>query len=102
MADTLGGRLLDVHLAPNSRVSTFRHSLAAVLRPVHGWGTVDEMALTHWMRQHLRVVTVPVTDPSILDLAETAVLGALDPPLNLGKVPRTPLRLRLIELRRAV
>jgi hypothetical protein len=102
VADTLGGRLLEVHLASNSRVSTFRHTLAAVLRPVHGWDTVDEMALTHWMRQHLRIVTVPVTDPDIFDLVETAVLGALDPPLNLGKVPRTPLRLRLIELRRAV
>jgi len=101
-ADTLAGRVLDVHLAPNSRVSTFRHTLAAVLRPVHGWDTVDEMALTHWMRQHLRVVTVPVTDAAILDVVETAVLGALDPPLNLGKVPRTPLRLRLMELRRAV
>ena len=101
-ADTLGGRLLDVHLAPNTRVSTFRHTLAAVLRPVHGWDTVDEMALTHWMHQHLRVVTVPVTDAGILDVVETAVLGALDPPLNLGKVPRTPLRLHLVELRRAV
>jgi len=101
-ADTLAGRLLDVHLAPNARVSTFRHTLAAVLRPVHGWDTVDEMALTHWMRQHLRVVTVPVTNVGILDVVETAVLGALDPPLNLGKVPRTPLRLRLMELRRAV
>lgn len=100
--DTLGGRVLDVHLAPNSRVSTFRHTLAAVLRPVHGWDTVDEMALTHWMRRHLSVVIVPASDPGILEVVETAVLGALDPPLNLGKVPRTPLRLRLMELRRAV
>jgi hypothetical protein len=100
--DTLRGRLLEVHLAPNSRVSTFRHTLAAALRPVYGWDTVDEVALTHWMGQHLTVLTLPVDDPETLDLADTAVLGALDPPLNLAKVPRTPLRLRLLELRRAV
>ncbi len=61
-ADTLRGRLLEVHLAPNSHVSTFRHTLAAALRPVHGWDTVDEVALTHWMCRHLRVTAVAVAD----------------------------------------
>ena len=44
--------------------------------------------------------TVDAAD--ILDQLETRVLGALDPPLNLAKMPRTPVRERLTDLRRRV
>lgn len=54
------------------------------------------------MYEHLRVVAIPVADADILDQLETRVLGALDPPLNLAKMPRTPVRERLTDLRRRV
>jgi hypothetical protein len=52
------------------------------------------------MHMHLRVVTIPVEDPDTLGELETVVLGDLDPPLNLAKVPKTQLRRRLSELRK--
>ena len=46
------------------------------------------------------MIPVPVADADTLGEIETAVLTALDPPLNLDKVGRNPLRRRLSELRK--
>ena len=75
-------------------------------RPAHfvpevrgGRPSIDEVELTRWMHAHLRVNTIPVADPDTLDALEPALLAELDPPLNLAKVPKTPLRQRLSALR---
>jgi hypothetical protein len=52
------------------------------------------------MHDHLRVVAVPVEDAETLDVTETQILLALDPPLNLNKMAESPVRTRLTELRR--
>lgn len=45
-------------------------------------------------------MTIPVSDADTLDALETVVLADLDPPLNLAKVAKTPLRRRLSALRK--
>lgn len=52
------------------------------------------------MYAHLQVITIPVASPDTLDALETAILSELDPPLNLAKVGRTPLRQQLSSLRK--
>jgi len=56
--------------------------------------------LTAIRAAHLRVITVPVEDADGLDDLESTVLTALDPPLNLAKMPPSPTRARLTTLRR--
>lgn len=99
--NTLDGRIRTMHLGRRHDFSTFRRSLAAILRPTVG-NPPDEAALTAWMHEHLRVIAVPFDDRDALDAVETQVLAELDPPLNLRKMPSTPLRKRLSELRRGV
>lgn len=65
-----------------------------------GLANNDENRLTSWMHHHLRVITVPDSNANTLDAVETAVLTALNPPLNLAKMPRTATRTALTELRR--
>jgi hypothetical protein len=45
--------------------STFRLTLAAILRPVLAMASEDDPKLTAWMHARLRVVTVPVPDAAI-------------------------------------
>jgi hypothetical protein len=52
------------------------------------------------MREHLMVSVVAYPDRAGLDTFETAVLGRLDPPLNIAKRPSTPVRRELTSLRR--
>ena len=99
-SSTLYGRLIGNHLRGRARGSTFRLTLGSILRVANGWTGIDEPALSAWMAQHLRVVPVPVDDRDSLGDLETAVLTALDPPLNLSKMPASPVRQRLTELRR--
>lgn len=101
-SNTLWGRIRGMHLGGRHDFSTFRRTLGAVLAAQRGERRIDEERLTAWMHGHLRVVTVPVADADILDQLETHVLGALDPPLNLAKMPRTPVRERLTDLRRRI
>lgn len=98
-SNTLWGRIHGMHLGGRSRFSTFRRSLGSVLAKALGWAAIDEAALTAWMFEHLKVVAVPVEDADTLDALETSVLAELDPPLNLMKMPRTPLRRQLSALR---
>jgi predicted nuclease with RNAse H fold len=89
-----------MHLGSRHEFSTFRLSLGSILARARGESEIDEAALTLWMHNHLRVIAIPVNDADILNNLETAVLAVLDPPLNLAKMQRTPVRKRLAELRR--
>jgi len=97
--NSLWARLTKMHLGDRHEFSTLRKTLGAILQAAWGVGEFDETRLTSWMREHLRVVAVPVPDPDLLDAMETEVLRQLDPPLNLQKLPRTPLRQRISALR---
>jgi hypothetical protein len=89
-----------MHLGKRSEFSTLRRSLGSVLANARGWPAIDEAALTRWMHTHLRIIAIPVADVDTLGELETELLSKLDPPLNLSKVPRTPLRQSLSALRR--
>lgn len=89
-----------MHLGGRHEFSTFRLSLGSVLAASDGAADIDEDALTDWMHEHLQVVAVPVAEADALDGLESTILRQLDPPLNLSKMPASPLRLRLTELRR--
>lgn len=105
---TLGSRLLRNHIGGNTYGSTFRLALASILKrrlrltPMDGrrMDPSGEPRLSAWMADHVSVAFVPVTDRGRLGLIETRVLAALDPPLNLSKVPPSPVRARLSSLRR--
>ena len=89
-----------MHLGGAAEFSTFRRTLAAILRPVLGLSSEDDPQLSAWISTHLRVNAVPVPDADGLAETETAVLGTLDPPLNLRGRPPSAIRARLAELRR--
>ena len=97
--NTLWGRITGMHLGGAAEFSTFRRTLAAILRPVVGLSSEDDPQLSAWISTHLRVNAVPVPDADRLAETETAVLGTLDPPLNLRGRPPSPIRARLAELR---
>jgi Family of unknown function (DUF6884)/GIY-YIG catalytic domain len=99
-ANTLWGRIATMHLGKNHQFSTFRLSLGSILACANGQTAIDEVQLTRWMHAHLRVLPIPVDDADSLGDLETGILAALDPPLNLAKVERTPLRQRLSVLRK--
>jgi len=98
--NTLWGRIKTMHLGGRHEFSTFRLSLGSVLAEARGETEIDEVALTTWMHDHLGLVTVPVADADSLGDVETGVLAALNPPLNLDKVKRDPLRAQLSALRK--
>lgn len=99
-SNTLWGRIATMHLGKRHNFSTLRYSLGSILSAANGHPTIDEEQLTSWMHAHLRIVAVPVADADLLDALETVVLGELDPPMNLAKVPRTASRRRLSAFRR--
>lgn len=98
--NTLWGRIKTMHLGGRHEFSTFRLSLGSVLAQAESRDEIDEILLTRWMHDHLRLIPVAVADADTLGEVETAVLTALDPPLNLDKVGKSPLRSRLSELRK--
>lgn len=98
--NTLWGRLRGMHLGTRSDFSTFRLSLGSILAEVRGTNGIDEVHLSSWMHEHLRVVAVPVDDADVLDGLESGVLAQLDPPLNLAKMSKSRTRQRLTELRK--
>ncbi|GGK83552.1 hypothetical protein GCM10011509_35010 [Ornithinimicrobium pekingense] len=99
-SNTLRGRITTMHLGKNNEFSTLRRSIGSVLAHAYGQPTIDEARLTLWMHAHLRIVLIPVANPHTLDDLESDILRELDPPLNLAKVPGTPLRQRLSALRK--
>lgn len=99
--NTLWGRIKTMHLGASHEFSTFRLSLGSVLAEARGEADIDEDALTTWMHERLRLIAVPVANADTLGDIETLILTELDPPLNLDKVGRSPLRIRLSALRKA-
>ncbi len=99
-SNTLWGRIATMHLGKKHEFSTLRRSLGSIIAEAHGQPTIDEEQLTRWMYAHLRVIPIPVADVDTLDRLESEILTELDPPLNLAKVPKTPLRVRLSALRK--
>jgi hypothetical protein len=98
-ANTLGKRIVDMHLGGSHQFSTFRRTLGALLTTGSDALAIDEGRLTLWMHAHLRVITVPTDNPDTLKNLEAAVLRRLDPPLNLQGMAPSPQRERLRELR---
>jgi hypothetical protein len=98
--NTLWSRIAGMHLGSRHEFSTFRRTLGAILAHGRGDSTIDELRLTQWMREHLKVVAVPWTDADTLGRLEGDVLRELDPPLNLQGMADSPTRRRLTELRR--
>ena len=104
---TLASRIRGQHIRAQTRASTFARTMAAVLREpmqleLAAPGLLTEHSrqrLSCWICEHLQVAVVPVPAPDTLTAVEDAVLAALDPPLNLDAMPRTPQRRRLSELR---
>jgi len=99
-SNTLWGRIATMHLGGNHQFSTLRLSIGSILASAYGQRAIDEEQLTRWMHAHLRVNAIPVGDVDSLGDVETEILAALDPPLNLAKVAKTPQRQRLSALRK--
>ncbi|TKJ28329.1 hypothetical protein A6V29_02710 [Blastococcus sp. CCUG 61487] len=99
-ANTLWGRIGEMHLGGNRQFSTFRLTLAAALSESHE-APVDEASVTAWMHRHLRVAVLPLP-PEAVAAGEAALLRLADPPLNLRDVPATELRRSLSRRRSAL
>ncbi|WP_147332037.1 DUF6884 domain-containing protein [Geodermatophilus marinus] len=99
-ANTLWGRVAEMHLGGNRSFSTFRLTLAACLSASAG-RAVGETEVSDWIHAHLSVAVLPLA-PEDVSPGETELLGSADPPLNLSGVPRTPLRQALTRLRSAL
>lgn len=103
---TLRARVWNNHVRGNIGRSTFRLTLAAVLREelhleLHDAGRLTVQSnreLTGWVHDHLSVAFVDWPGDAPED-TEREVLRALDPPLNLAGMDPTPARARLRDLR---
>ncbi len=101
-SNTLWLRITTMHLGSNHDLSTFRHTLGAILASAEGRTDVNEVGLSQWMHAHLRVITVPFVDADSLGKLEKDVLTELDPPFNLMGMMKTPIRRQITILRRSV
>jgi hypothetical protein len=107
---TLRSRIGQQHIRGNARSSTFRLTLSTILLVEFGLTPAPGGRLTpdsnrvvsEWIAAHLRVAIVPFTDRDRLGVVEAAVVGRLDPPLNLDHCASSAIRSRLTELRRAL
>jgi hypothetical protein len=105
--NTLRQRIGGNHIRGRIRGSTFRLTLAAILREElafkkTGAKTRDpssESELTAWIRRHLTVAVHSYPSADTLADLERRVLLVLDPPLNIDKTTATPARQRLTALR---
>jgi hypothetical protein len=98
--NNLWSRIAGMHLGGRHQFSTFRLTLGAILANVNKTSSIDEAALTEWMKAHLKVLAIPYDDAHTLGKLEDDVLKEIDPPLNLQGMAASPVRLRLKELRR--
>jgi hypothetical protein len=100
-------RILSTHIGGQITRSTFRLTLASVLRhelDLHllapeKLSDQSEQALTRWIKQHLSVAVFPYADRSTLRSFEEDVIRRLDAPLNLSKMQKGDVRRRLSALR---
>lgn len=107
---TLRSRVGQQHIRGNARSSTFRLTLSTILlvelglTPGPGGRLTPESnrVVSAWIAAHLRVAIAPFGDRDRLSLLEAAVVGRLDPPLNLDHCTPSASRSRLTALRRAL
>ncbi|KRF37396.1 DUF6884 domain-containing protein [Nocardioides sp. Soil805] len=99
-SNTLWSRITGMHLGGRHEFSTFRRTLGCILANARHEPQIDEVRLTAWMYDHLKVVAVPYEEPDTLGKLEGDVLNRIDPPLNLQGMASTATRRRLKELRR--
>lgn len=107
---TLQSRVSGLHLHGNIRASTFRHTLAAILRELLHLHVIapnrltkaGEQELSAWMAHHLCVAVYPFSDRDALGSIEQEVLARLDPLLNLAGRPLTPMRAHVKALRQGL
>ena len=86
---TLRSRVVGDHIRGTTGSSTLRRSLAALLSEQQGWRSRwttrpvlvnrDELALSEWMGEKLRLTWAEHPEPWTV---ETAVIAELEPPLN--------------------
>jgi hypothetical protein len=104
---TLRARIGGNHLAGTIYGSTFRRTLAAILRKaldlqLESAGRLErdsERRLSAWMRERLEVAVYPFSERDPLTSLEREVLAVLDPPLNLEGMTASPVRKRIRALR---
>jgi hypothetical protein len=104
---TLRTRIGGNHLGGTINGSTFRRTLAAILRSpldlcLESPGRLSrdsEKRVSAWMREHLEVAVHPFSERDPLASLEHEVLAVFDPPLNLDGMPSTPIRERIRALR---
>lgn len=107
---TLAARIGSNHLRGTIYGSTFRLTLASVLRDpldlvISTPGHLDhdsERSLSGWIGDHLEVAVYPFPMRDALSDLEHRVLLFLDPALNLDGMPPTPVRAQLRQLRSLV
>ncbi|MDD2858985.1 MAG: hypothetical protein PHU75_09965 [Candidatus Nanopelagicales bacterium] len=100
--NTLWSRISGMHLGSKHEFSTLRRSIGAILAAGSDSNEVDEVALTKWMHEHLRVIAVQYLDADALGRIESDVLDVLEPPLNLRGMPDSDIRRELKALRKRV
>ena len=109
-SQSIRSRVIGNHLSGNLGSSTFRLTLAALLRETLGFqperrGTKvvlppdQNAALSAWQTTNLRVSWCVVTEPWLL---EPGVIEVMKPPLNLAANGDHPFRVTLSEARRAL
>lgn len=91
-----------IQMHGQARASTFRMTLATVLREHLRMASLEDPRLTEWMREHLSITVWPSDDFGGLRELEHLVVNELDPPLNVDHLPASEYRARLNQMRSAL
>ncbi|MBC7630606.1 DUF6884 domain-containing protein [Aeromicrobium sp.] len=91
-----------IQLHGRARASTFRMTLATVLREYLRMSSLEDPRLTSWMTEHLSIAVWPSLESGELRNLEQQVVSELDPPLNVDHLPANEYRARLNQMRRAL
>jgi hypothetical protein len=91
-----------IQLHGRVRASTFRMTLATVLRDHLRMTSLEDPVLTTWMLRHLSVSAWSCDNFGALRELEQVVVGELDPPLNVDHLPASEYRARLSQMRSAL
>lgn len=91
-----------IQLHGRSRASTFRMTLATVLREQLRMRSLEDPLLTDWMLKHLSISSWASDNFGELRELEQVVINELDPPLNVDHLPANAYRARLSQMRSAL